>query len=303
MKCGIIDMGSNTVRLSAYRFGGGVPQRLFSRQKTVGLAGYRVGGALSEDGIRAACRALEEDRALLDGLDIHDLHVFATASLRNVSNGPAAAEAIQVATGIAVDILSGAEEARLSFLGTLQASGADEGILADIGGGSTELLRFQGRAVQSSASLPLGSLSLFQTEVSNLFPTAAERRRLRALALEAVSQVRGAGPTTPLLLGAGGTIQSAAVLVGGLFGRGPDNGHFSAPEAAELLRSLQGGEREALLRILSAVPERVHTILPGLILLDAVLQVYGVEEVQLSTTDIRDGYLVDRVPGWDTPAV
>lgn len=295
MKCGVVDLGSNTVRLSLYRCEGGGAVRLLDRQHMVGLAGYRQDGALTEGGILAACRALEACRALLDGLDAGEMYVFATASLRNLSNTDGVVAAIRARTGITVDVLSGGDEAALSFLGTALRCPASEGLMADIGGGSTELVTFRDGAVVAARSLPIGSLSLYKQHVSGLLPTPTERAALRDLADRAVALTRVETPGRPYLLGAGGTIQSAAALAGEAFGRGPENTFFSADESAELLRLLQGGGKEALLRIVRAAPDRVHTILPGLILLGAVLRAYGIQEVHISTTDIRDGYLRKRV--------
>ncbi len=78
-----------------------------------------------------------------------------------------------------MDVLSGTEEARLSFLGAVEA-GPESGLLIDLGGGSTELVRYEGREILSSCSLSLGSLSLFSRNVSALHPTGKERKAIRA---------------------------------------------------------------------------------------------------------------------------
>ncbi|NCB62299.1 MAG: phosphatase [Clostridia bacterium] len=295
MKCGVIDLGSNTVRLAVFQRENGKVERLLNEQRNVGLAGYVSGGALSEDGIRAACRALEEYRVLLAAFGIPEVRVFATASLRNISNTAGAVAVIREKTGLTVDVLPGGDEAALSFRGTILSCPESEGLLADIGGGSTELVSFRGRGIVSACSLPFGSLSLFKKYVSGLFPTPTERASLRDIAAAEAERARGGSGPCKVLLGAGGTIQSAAVLAGEVFGRGADSDTFSAVESVELLKELQSGSRDALLRILHAVPDRVHTILPGLIILNAVIKVYGVETVRVSATDIRDGYFAERV--------
>lgn len=284
MKCGVIDLGSNTVRLAVFQQENGQAVRLLNEQRNVGLAGYVTDGALSAGGIGAACGALAEYQSLLGAFGIADLRVFATASVRNISNTAAVVGAIREQTGLSIDVLSGEEEAALSFRGTLLGCPEPSGVLADIGGGSTELVTFRDGAITSARSLPFGSLSLFQKYVSGLFPTPTERAALREFVTREAE--RAASPS-PILLGTGGTIQSAAALIG--------RDHFSAAEAAELLKALQGGGREAMMRILRTVPDRVHTILPGLIVLNAVIRACGVETVRVSETDIRDGYFAERL--------
>lgn len=293
MRYSVVDMGSNTVRLAVNALADGESTRLLDQQKTVGLAGYVEGWALTPQGVRAAAAALREYSALAQALDAAPLHVFATASLRNITNTAQVVEDLRQATGLTVEVLSGAEEARLSFLGTLASSDLTDGLLADIGGGSTELVPFSGRQALGGTSLPFGSLSLFKHHVAGLFPTPAEREALFALAYSGAEKVRGDGPCRPVLLGAGGTIESLSLLSGQLFERAP--GHFTAPEAAAMLERLSTGGRDALFSLLRAAPDRVHTLIPGLIILTAVLQAYGVETVQLSRTDLRDGYLRARL--------
>ena len=179
MICGLVDLGSNTIRLSIYQCENGQGRLLMHRKVMAGLADYVEAGALTAQGIQVACSAVEEYKQLMKNLNFHHLHVFATASLRNVSNTEDAAGRIQAVTGLPVDVLSGTEEARLSFLGAVEA-GPESGLLIDLGGGSTELVRYEGREILSSCSLSLGSLSLFSRNVSALHPTGKERKAIRA---------------------------------------------------------------------------------------------------------------------------
>ena len=142
MKCGIADVGSNTIRLSIYRWEGTQFKLLLNKKVMAGLAGYIKDGALSDSGILVACRTLAGFRALLDNFGLHDLYVFGTASLRNIVNTEDAVQTIREVTGLTVEVLSGADEAALSFQGAAAGGGASSGLLTDIGGGSTELVAY-----------------------------------------------------------------------------------------------------------------------------------------------------------------
>lgn len=296
MKCGIVDVGSNTIRLSIYHWEDGRFKLLMNKKEMAGLAGYIKEGVLSDSGILVACRVLAGFKALLENFEIRDLYVFGTASLRNIVNTEEALDTIRAVTGVQVEVLSGADEAAFSFLGATVGGGAPTaGLLADIGGGSTELVAYEGGAITSGCSLPMGSLSLFTQYVSGLFPTREERHAIRDQVEAELERARTAGVRCAHLTGVGGTIRAAAKLCNDLSGADPDNRIIPAGEIRDLYKSLKKGDRATLRQILRSVPDRVHTILPGLAILNAVLKSYEVETVSVSACGVREGYLLKRV--------
>ena len=298
MKCGIVDVGSNTIRLSIYHWEGQKFKLLMNKKEMAGLAGYIKNGLLSDSGILVACRVLAGFKALLRNFDIANLYVFGTASLRNIVNTEEALETIEAVTGIKVEVLSGADEAAFSFLGATVGGGAPgSGMLADVGGRSTELVAYQDGAITSGCSLPMGSLSLFTKHVSGLFPTKEERKAIRSDVREELEKAKTAGLRCSHLTGVGGTFRAAAKLCNDLSGADPDNRIIPAGEIHALYKGLKKGDQDTLRQILRSVPDRVHTILPGLAILTAVLNAYEVETVSVSTCGVRDGYLLNRVMG------
>ena len=104
MNYAIADLGSNTIRLSVYHtLPEGGFERLFSEKEMAGLVNYISDGVLSEAGIRRACVALTNFRSLLHQFGMDEMHVFATASLRNIRNTEEAVAMIRDLTGIDVD--------------------------------------------------------------------------------------------------------------------------------------------------------------------------------------------------------
>lgn len=296
MKCGIVDVGSNTIRLSIYHWEGQKFKLLMNKKEMAGLAGYIKNGLLSDSGILVACRVLAGFKALLRNFDIADLYVFGTASLRNIVNTEEALETIEAVTGIKVEVLSGADEAAFSFLGATVGGGAPgSGMLADVGGGSTELVAYQDGAITSGCSLPMGSLSLFTKHVSGLFPTKEERKAIRSDVREELEKAKTAGLRCSHLTGVGGTFRAAAKLCNDLSGADPDNRIIPAGEIHALYKGLKKGDQDTLRQILRSVPDRVHTILPGLAILTAILDAYEVSTVSVSACGVREGYLFDRV--------
>ena len=107
MKQAIIDIGSNSIRLTLYETEGEHFKTLFREKIMAGLAGYVENRTLSAAGIECACSALLNFQSILQTLKIDHICVFATASLRNISNTGQARSIIRSATGYDVEILSG----------------------------------------------------------------------------------------------------------------------------------------------------------------------------------------------------
>lgn len=295
MICGIVDLGSNTIRLSIYHWEGQDFRLLLNKKTMAGLAGYVQGGVLSDSGILVACRTLSSYRALLDNFQVSKMHVFATASLRNISNTGEAVETIRDVTGIPVEVLSGDEEAALSFKGAVLPGGVSTGLLADIGGGSFELVSYEDMSITSACSLPVGSLSLYTRFVNGLFPTPEERKAMRAYVEEQLDRARTAGVRRSRLCGVGGTIRALNKLSVDVFHKPPESRSMTAEELRELYKLLKKDGRDTLRQILHAAPDRVHTLVPGLVILNTIIEAYGVEQVTASSSGVREGYLMDRV--------
>ena len=294
MICGIVDR-SNTIRLSIYHWEGQDFRLLLNKKTMAGLAGYVQGGVLSDSGILVACRTLSSYRALLDNFQVSKMHVFATASLRNISNTGEAVETIRDVTGIPVEVLSGDEEAALSFKGAVLPGGVSTGLLADIGGGSFELVSYEDMSITSACSLPVGSLSLYTRFVNGLFPTPEERKAMRAYVEEQLDRARTAGVRRSRLCGVGGTIRALNKLSVDVFHKPPESRSMTAEELRELYKLLKKDGRDTLRQILHAAPDRVHTLVPGLVILNTIIKAYGVEQVTASSSGVREGYLMDRV--------
>ena len=155
---GIIDIGSNSVRFVAYGGAARVPSSLFNEKTTAALGrGLSEGGELDEAAMEQTLEALARFRALGKEMGLRKLHTVATAAVRDASNGGAFLKRI-AALGLRPRLLSGAEEAELSGLGVISGNPRANGIVADLGGGSLELVGVARGAAGEGVSLPLGVL-------------------------------------------------------------------------------------------------------------------------------------------------
>ena len=176
---GIVDLGSNTIRLSIYKYEDKTMKLLLSKKSIAGLLGYIEDGALSPKGIAKACSVLRNFRDILDNFGICNYYVFATASLRSISNTDEVLNAITEASGFQVELLSGEEEATLDFYGATRTIDITSGLLIDIGGGSTELVCFEDRVISDAVSLPIGSLNLSLRHVRSVIPKEDAYKKIK----------------------------------------------------------------------------------------------------------------------------
>src|SRR3954471_18549643 len=157
----VIDIGSNSVRLVVYEALERSLVSIFNEKTLCGLGReVQTTGLLAPDAVFKALTSLRRFRALCRVMKVGRVHAIATAACRDASNGPDFIAKAERICGVAIDILSGPLEAKLSALGVISGVHRPDGIVGDLGGGSLELIDVQGNRVRRGVTLPLGSLAL-----------------------------------------------------------------------------------------------------------------------------------------------
>jgi len=291
----IIDIGSNTIRLSVYDISSAGDIRQTYKQKCVaGLAGHVDKRCfLTEEGVRVACAALNRFRSAVSGMEISETHVFATASLRNILNASRVIEDIKRETGYDVIIISGEEEAICDYIGANNRAPMSDGILIDIGGGSTELVICKGGRIDKAASLPIGALSMYSKYVSAVLPTNAQKEKIVLETLKKLEVIKSKALHT--MCGVGGTMRALYKLNNAIFGAPPDNRAVPVRNAKKILNLITADTKLMVGRILQIAPERIHTITPGLIILNTIIKKYDCQNISVSESGVREGYLIRNV--------
>ena len=300
MKQAIIDIGSNSIRLTLYETQEQSFHILFREKVMAGLAGYVEGGKLSAEGIECACAGLLVFRSILKTLDIDRISVFATASLRNVSNTEQALSVIRAVTGYSVEVISGEEEAILGYTGAMQELHLTSGAFLDIGGASTEIVTFEDNAPVKFASFPVGSLSLYRNCVKKILPGVGSLRRMQ----QEIEQTIAVNPEelTPrsLLVGVGGTARATLKMARHYYGTSKDCHSITSEQLDGLCKFLCSGKKEASDMILRLEAERIHTLVPGILILQHVFHLFQAEQLVVSKYGVREGYLCKRILKSDT---
>lgn len=301
---GVIDLGSNSIRLVVYEVKGDGPaacttksfKSLINDKVMAGLAAYVSDGVFTDAGIEKAASVLRGHAKRAGYFDCKRLDVFATAVLRNASNCREAVAAVEERSGLSIALLSAQDEAHLGFVGATWDRKVERGTLVDIGGGSTELTRIESSLDFDNASIGQGSLSSFAQHVRAILPTPGE--------MDAIAEAfrkRFAGLPDPdayrseALYGIGGSVRAAAKM------------HAQATGAAVRPKTMTKQQIHAILAwcrtdpdtfahaALKASAERVHTLVPGCIILGELFDACGAERLDVCKYGVREGYLIDRM--------
>ncbi|MDD4843262.1 MAG: phosphatase [Anaerotignum sp.] len=295
MLYGVIDIGSNTIRLAVYEVNDRSIQALFSKKSTAGLASYvNKAGALSQKGINKAVCVLNEFKPILNNISLEKLFVFATASLRNITNSQQAIKEIYERTEFDIDLVSGEQEGIYDFAGVCAQTSLDTGLLVDIGGGSTELVMYcEGRVVKS-VSIPIGSLNLYKKFVKEIFPSQTEIKGMIKHIMKELDTVE-ITQGYPLICGVGGTVRAAWQLNSQMFDLLPDCNKIYFKELNKIISLFFNDTKTMSKKMLKIAPERIHTILPGMLILNEVGKKYSSDAICISSFGVREGYLYTKL--------
>lgn len=160
-RIGIIDIGSNSIRLVVYEQAQRAPMPVFNEKVLCGLGRdlERTGG-LPADGVSSALDNLQRFVTLARNMKVARLDLLATAAVRDANDGQAFIAEVQRRTGEKVQLISGNREAELSALGVICGMPGADGVMGDLGGGSLELMALDKGKLGESVTLPLGPLRL-----------------------------------------------------------------------------------------------------------------------------------------------
>lgn len=296
MTVGIIDIGSNSVKLNVYRSNADSVDIIFSRKESLGLIFYVKNGVLIEEGIQKLVDVLQSLKTDLDYLKINKYNFFATASLRNIQNSEEVLKTVKDEVGIDIDLLSSGEEGELSFLGSISTIKEDDGVLIDIGGGSVEIVPYKNREITEKYSIPVGSLKMYNSYVSNLIPTELESYKIEKRVFSELIKIGVKNDEKiPFLCTVGGSVRAAEQLMVDLKIKSKDDELIDIKQFKQLKEELHGNNKETYNKILHVKPSRIHLIVPTLLIVLAIASYLGCEKVQVSKFSVREGYLHKKI--------
>ncbi len=290
----IVDIGSNSIRLVIYESASRTPAVVHNEKAICGIGRNMVTtGKLHDNGMMQALEALGRFRMLADGHGIEVREAVATAAARDAGNGPEFVRRAEAAWGGPIRVLSGEEEARLAAEGVLAGIPAASGLVADLGGGSLDMVTINEGRTGDALTLPFGPLRLMDVAKGN-----ADKARNAVdeglSTLEGLNSLEG-----DALYAVGGVWRSFARLdmedtdypIHVLHG-------YRIPRARALkLCKVVAQLSKKSLDKMKIVPRRRAEFLPyGAVVLERLLFATDIREVVISAYGLREGLLYRKLP-------
>ena len=208
---------------------------------------------------------------------------------------------IERRTGFSIRVITGDEEAEFDFIGATHNLQNDSGLLIDIGGGSTEIVSYRDRTIRYKTSLPIGSLGLRTRYVTELLPSASECLAMRSEAGRMIENLdMPVSMPETAVIGIGGTFKGATALYNAMFNQPASNVRMETRRFMTMISALQrdqGMTQELAILLMRTVPERIRTIVPGLILADVLARRFHGKVITYSNSGVREGYIYDQILG------
>ncbi|HVQ17861.1 MAG TPA: Ppx/GppA phosphatase family protein [Actinomycetes bacterium] len=304
MRLGVLDVGSNTVHLlivDAHH--GAAPRSAHSYKTELRLAELlEPDGTIGDAGAGALAEFVGEASAVATEMGSEELLAFATSAIRDATNGDEVLAMVLDRTGVDLQVLSGADEARLTFLAVRRWFGWSSGrlLVFDIGGGSLEVATGVTEDPDGAFSLPLGAGRLTREFFDADPPEQADVKRLRkhvramlderaadVAQFDDVSHVVGTSKTFKQLARLTGAESSSGGPYAPRFLR-----HSSLVDWLPRLAKSSAAERATLQGI---SPGRAHQVLAGAVVADAVMDVFAVKSLEICPWALREGVILRRL--------
>jgi exopolyphosphatase/guanosine-5'-triphosphate,3'-diphosphate pyrophosphatase len=299
---GALDLGTNSTRLLIAEVENG---RTLTRKRLTRIT--RLGKGvdehkfISEPAMKRTARALSSYKESMVEYGVECYRAVATSAVRDAANRDWFVQKIYESSGVRVDVISGQEEAHLSFLGATSEMGErlKEGILVvDVGGGSTELILGDEGGIRLSASKDVGCVRMSERFLKSDPPTEEEIARMMehiTITLQDVAQ-RAKAIGFNLMMGTAGTITNLSAVNMGLPRYDPDKIHLSRLTQEEIrkifyhLASLAVAQRK---KVVGLESKRADVMVGGTGVVLAIMEMLGMDELVVSEKDILDGIVLE----------
>jgi exopolyphosphatase/guanosine-5'-triphosphate,3'-diphosphate pyrophosphatase len=298
----VVDLGTNSTRLLVADVLDGRITEIARRSEVTRLGrGVDLSGRLSSEGMEAVFETVEDYATAWQSLEVDEVTAVATSAVRDASNSDAFLAELRERFAISPRLISGDEEAKLTYLGATAGrprggkGGAGTTLVCDIGGGSTELILGRGPDVSFFTSLRAGVVRQTERHIKQDPPTPSELEELaedvRGLIADAIGNQVLADAASGIAVA--GTATSVAAIDLELDPYDPERVHSHRLPMSTVQRICSraaGMTVEERRRELTGLhPGRAPTIVAGIVILIQVMRAFGLEEIEISERDILHG--------------
>lgn len=291
MKIGVIDLGSNSIRLVIYEYVDKQLNKLLNFKHQGKAVLFIKDNIMSDEGVEAIVSSLKQLVFIAKIYELDEFKIFATASLRNIDNSAETVARIEQQIHHSMEVLSDEEESLFGFDAILRNEKLPiSGLTIDIGGGSMEIIYFKDNEAIYSTSIPVGSLSFATKFVDEVIPSVDEQAEMRKFIKNQYNNLPWLKTLhVKTIIGIGGTSRAMNQM----------NKEFNLEKngslSYETIATIANLGIEHSKQIINAVPDRLMTIMPGAIMIDELMQLVLAEEFKASKMSVREGYIYNRI--------
>lgn len=302
MRLGVLDIGSNTGHLLVVDArGGAAPLPAYSHKEPLRLAEHLdEQGRVDDAGVEALTGFVASALVVAEDKGCEEMTGFATSAVRDAANSEEVLERVQEQTGVHIEVLSGEDEARLTFLAVRRWFGWSSGRLAvfDIGGGSLEIAVGSDEAPDVAQSLPLGAARLTRDHLDNGGGADAIRQLRKAIR---AAIARDAGSVTSSYpdhsVATSKTFRSLARICGAApAADGPLTRRvLEAQTLRKRIPGLLAMSQTEVADLPGVSSSRAHQIVAGALVADAVMDLFDLPELEICPWALREGIILERL--------
>jgi exopolyphosphatase/guanosine-5'-triphosphate,3'-diphosphate pyrophosphatase len=299
-----IDIGSNSIRLVVAEAQTGGRYRVLDEERETTRLGRTLAttGQLDPQSIDASLATLRRFKSIVSGLGVESVRAIATCAVREATNGPEFCRRVKDELDLDVEVIDPDLEAHYAFQSVRRRfdKAGKNTVLADIGGGSTEIILASGELIEAIYATQLGAVRLAEKFGSDLSCDKDYERMKRWIDRELRKNTEKPSAPLHLLIGSGGTFTSLASMI--MAGRGlsrlPASGCRAArADVCHLIDRLRKMTPEERRQVPGLNVDRIDIIVPGLAVVDAVMRRFRVNTLQVHTYGVRDGLLLTMIDG------
>ncbi|WP_432170973.1 Ppx/GppA phosphatase family protein [Streptomyces sp. 1222.5] len=304
MRLGVLDVGSNTVHLLVVdAHPGACPLPAHSHKAELRLAQLLDdSGAIGDDGIEKLIAVVREALQAAEDKGVEDLLPFATSAVRDAENADDVLARVEAETGVRLQVLSGEEEARLTFLAVRRWFGWSAGklLVLDIGGGSLEIAYGMDEEPDTAVSLPLGAGRLTAGWLPKDPPAPEDvralRRHVRAQIARTVGEFSRAGAPDHVVATSKTFKQLARIAGAARSAEGPYVQRELKRESLEAwVPRLAGMTTDQRAELPGVSEGRANQLLAGALVAEGAMDLFGVENLEVCPWALREGVILRRL--------
>ena len=297
----VIDCGSNSFRLVVFTYTADWWKRTDEIHESVRVGeGLDATGELQPEPMARALETLDLYAHFCKATGIDAIRPVATSAIRDARNQKEFLKAARKRSGLEIEVLSGEEEAHYSYLAAVNSTTLSQGVVLDLGGGSMQLTRVEGRQAVDARSWPLGAVRMTERFLPE--GDKPKRKQLKALREHVAAEIEGAAwlEEGGRLTGVGGTVRNlaaAAQLAAGLPSYGIQGFRVTRDALGELIEKFASMTADERATVPGIKFERGDLILAGAVVIDTVMEVGGFGMIEAIDAGLREGVFFESLLG------